>query len=224
MIRTDCNPGFRLSVAPVLLMAVAAMLVAASCSQTQGPSSGSAVSIFTDPDETLGDVRVWMVQNQGTATGYSGTRSSAVEIVLINESHSQYRGLTSDRLTDAERIIPDVVARRLLSDLAAAGMTKAKSGAIGVGIPPDQYAKSVTKRIHMWIGIEHRLPSGKTAYTFLPRFVMRLEELEASQEQVQIFNDCHRTVLAASGNSFPKDRSKGTTAADLRGQPPPPTR
>jgi hypothetical protein len=197
------------------------MLMLAACSQTQTPSSGGAVSIFEAPDESLGDVKVWMVQNKDTATGYSGTRSRAVEIVLVNESHSQYRGLTSDRLTEAERIVPDLVARRLLQDLAAAGMTKAKSGAIGVGVPPDQYVKGVTKRIHMWIGIEHRLPNGKTAYTFLPRFVMRLEELDAAQEQIQIFNDCQRLVLAASGNSFPKDRSRGTTAADLRDQNPP---
>jgi len=211
-------PFGRIACAMAAVVMLAASLVGCGGTQTTGGGeSGRPVSVFEKPDESIGDVKVWLMQNTGTATGYrEGTRSRPVDLVLVNESHSQYRGLSSDRLTAAEQIIPDIVARRLLSDLVNAGMTSPKSGAVGVTVPPDQYAKGVTKRIHMWIGVEHRLADGRTSYTFLPRYVMTLEELNASEEKNKIFNACQLAVLGASWNSMPKDRSQGTTAEDLR--------
>ncbi len=221
--------GLRLArqVAGVILIALAcAALVPLGCvpKGNQGGDPASGWSIFDTEDRTLGDVRVWLRQysDQGV-TGVKGSRAADIDMVLINETHSQYEGVESSRLAKAEWILPDVVARKLLNDLSTAGMLQSNSGAIAISQRPDVYVRSMSRKPYSWIAVEHHPPGKPLSYVFLPRHVPRnLQEDEATRPQQKVFLDCLYKVLEAKGNAMYKDASRGTSARDLRPVRPPP--
>lgn len=174
---------------------------------------------FGEIDESLGDVKVWFKQMPLTGIrGAHGARVEETEIILVNISHSHYQNVSSDRLLDSERVITDAAMRRLLDQFAEEGVRDKSSGAMMVNLPPDQFAKTVTKRLHMWIGIETKPPGAKApSYVFFPKYIHRPEELKGVERQHIVFNNCILRINTATANTAGyKDRSRGTTAEDLR--------
>jgi hypothetical protein len=204
-----------LSIAAALLL-----LLAAGCS-TGGPT-GPTLGNGSTPDPTIGNVKIWLRQYSSGVVGKGGTVSTDQYMVLINESHTLYKDIASDRLLTEEHIIPDSVARRLLfEELKTAGVNAPDSPAVNISMPPDQYVTGLARRPYSWIGIEHALPGHATSWVFIPNYresapVGNRDAEKHWEARGKIYLACFSAVGHASQRGFPKDTSKSTTTRDLR--------